>query len=79
MLMSIEPVSIWQTNGTQRTFTSLEAAARFLTKDRSGERERPTYVAALKACLAALEGGKTAEEARDATMEAASAAGILAD
>jgi hypothetical protein len=79
MLTSIETVSIWETNGVKRMLTSLEGASRFLMKDWPGERDRPTYVAALKACLAALRGAKTAEEARDAIVEAASAAGILAD
>lgn len=79
MLMSIAPVSILEANGSIRTLTSLEGAARFLMKDWPGERERPTYMAALKTCLAALEGAKTVEEARRAILEAASAADILAD
>jgi hypothetical protein len=79
MLTSIEPVSIWETNGTKRTLTSLEGAARFLMDGWPGERNRPTYVAAVKAVLAPLVGVGAVEHARNALVEAASAAGILAD
>jgi hypothetical protein len=77
MLTSIAPVTVLEANGTRRTLTSLEGMSRFLMQGWPGERDRPTYVAALKACLAALEGRGPLEEARDALVEAASAAGIL--
>ncbi|HTJ02844.1 MAG TPA: DUF982 domain-containing protein [Methylovirgula sp.] len=79
MLISIVPVTVREFNGSRRVLTSLEGAARFLMQGWPGERDRPTYAVALKACLAALEGAGAVEEARDAIVEAASAAGILVD
>lgn len=77
MLTSITPITVVEANGAKRTLTSLERASRFLMQGWPGERDRPTYGAALKACLAALENAGTVEEARAALVEAASAAGIL--
>lgn len=77
MLTSIAPITLLEANGTKRTLTSLEGMSRFLMQGWPGERDRPTYVAALKACLAALEGLRSVEEATAAVVEAASAAGIF--
>lgn len=79
MLTSIDPVSIWEANGSKRVLTSLEGATRFVMDGWPGERDRPTYREAARACLAAFEGLGTVEYAREALVEAASAAGILAD
>jgi hypothetical protein len=79
MLTSIDPISIWESNGTKRVLTSLEGASRFFMDGWPGERDRPTYREAVRACLAALVGKGSTEEARAAIVEAASAAGILAD
>jgi hypothetical protein len=77
MLTPIDPISIRESNGIKRVLTSVEGASRFLTQAWPGDKQRPTYFAALRACLAALEGTGTADQARAAIVEAASDADVL--
>jgi hypothetical protein len=54
MLTPIEPVSIWEEGHIKRTLNSVEGAGRCLTLNWPGDRTAKAYIAACKACLAAL-------------------------
>lgn len=78
-MLPIEPIVIWEKGHIRRTLNSVEGAARCLTEGWPGDRKIKSYRAALVACLAALEGVATADEARAAVVKAGKHAGILVE
>lgn len=78
-MLPIEPVAIWESGHIKRTLNSVDGAARCLTEYWPGDRQAKAYIAACKACLAALEGTGTPDKARRAIVRAAKDAGILAE
>lgn len=78
-MLSIEPIAIWESGHVKRTLDTVEGAARCLTEGWPGNRKSKSYIAACRACLAALEGTRTPDKARAAIVRAAKDAVILAD
>lgn len=75
---SFPRVSIFETSSATRGLTDVEGAARWLLERWPEKVRRPrSYRPALKACLAALEGGGTVENARAAVVRVARDADIL--
>ncbi|QND54395.1 DUF982 domain-containing protein (plasmid) [Phyllobacterium sp. 628] len=72
-----EPVTIeMKSSGEQRIIHSVEEAAEFLLIDWPA-RHGPTYLAAQKVCLDAMEGQQSIMDARAAFVEAAKTADIF--
>lgn len=78
-MLPIDPVAIWEKGHVKRVLNSVEGASRCLTEGWPSDRTAKSYIAACKACLAALEGSGTPDKARRAIVKAAKDAGILAD
>lgn len=76
--MFSSPVAIRLPDGTTRDVASVRKASELLMDvDWPGERD-DRHEAALDACLKVLDGHRSVEDGREAFMEAARSAGILA-
>lgn len=76
-MLGIQLVAILE-GGSRRVITSVEGAARCLVRAWAADRALESYKIACFTCLAAMEGETTAAQAREAIIEAAKDAGILA-
>lgn len=63
--------------GAYRVITSLEGMAKYLLEEWPAKVRKATHVQAQMACLAAMEGTGTLEEARSAFIRAAEDADVL--
>lgn len=78
MLTPMDPIAIREKGDVRRMLSTVEGAARCLAIGWSGDRTLPSYFAACRAGLAALEGRGTAAQVRAAIVRAAMDTGILA-